>query len=68
MVSKWIAENITAGWVLAFVLIGVASYLWVTQGNIPDNLTNLLSIIVAFYFGETTGRVQTENKALRRGD
>lgn len=49
-VRQWIYENIIVG-VLTIGLVGVYAYLVITGGTVPDDLVQLVFIIVSFFFG-----------------
>lgn len=36
---------------VTFIVVCVACYLFVTQGNVPDNLMQILTLILGFWFG-----------------
>jgi hypothetical protein len=51
-------DKFSPGFLIAVVLIVVAAILWITTTEIPSDLYNLLTVVVAFYFGETSARYQ----------
>ena len=60
-VLKGLGEYFRPSFVLALVLVIAACFLWCTEGRIPETLQTIVSIVVAFYFGEGTGRLLERN-------
>ena len=44
--------------IIAFVLVGVSSYLWIATGDIPESLLVMTTTIVGFFFADKRSQHQ----------
>jgi len=56
-------KSVIISGILALMLVGVATYLWGTGRNVPNELYMLLGTIIGFFFGT---KQYTEISSLRK--
>lgn len=47
--------------VIAIILVVTASYLWLSEKEVPDVLQNLILIVVSFLFGQKSNQKQDKS-------
>lgn len=57
------AESVIIQALMALILLGVISYLYVVGQEVPDTLVNAFMIILGFYFGGKTQMAVVKKKA-----
>lgn len=59
-----LAQSVIVQGILTLMVVGAWLYLIVTTGTVPDQLTQLLGLVVGFYFG---GKVAVGAARLKGG-
>ena len=49
---KTLVERIGVADIIALILILVASWLWLSTGDVPESLLSVTLIVVGFFFGD----------------
>lgn len=50
---------------IATLMVVTACYIWATGGNVPDELYQLLILVVSFFFGAKVGSGGAQSQSVR---